>query len=65
MVVNLIKNNGFKAVAGVACMFELCETVEKLGSTKIWSQGVPLLKDGCKDTKVDVNRVMGMIRQKG
>lgn len=65
MVVNIIKNNGFKAVAGVACMFELCETVEKLGSTKIWSQGVPLLKDGCKDTRVDVETVIGMIRQKG
>jgi len=65
MVVNLIKNNGFKAVAGVACMFELCEAAEKLGSTKIWAQGVPLLRDGCKDTEVDVSRVIGMIRQKG
>jgi len=65
MVVNLITNNGFKAVAGVACMFELCEAAEKLGSTKIWAQGVPLLRDGCKDTEVDVSRVIGMIRQKG
>jgi hypothetical protein len=65
MVVNIIKNNGFKAVAGVACMFELCEATEKLGSTKIWAQGVPLLKDGCKNTKVDVNKVIEMIKQKG
>lgn len=65
MVMKIVSHNGFKAVAGVSCMFELCEAAEKLGSTKIWSQGVPLLKDGCKDTKVDVEKVIGMIRQKG
>jgi len=64
MAMKIVKNNGFKAVAGVACMFELCEAAETLGSTKIWAQGVPLLRDGCKDTEVDVNRVMWMIRQK-
>ncbi|MDI6917765.1 MAG: DUF116 domain-containing protein [Thermoplasmatales archaeon] len=64
MVIKIVKNNGFKAAAGVGCRFELCEAAEKLGSTKIWVQGVPLLRDGCKDTEVDVNRVMGMIQQK-
>jgi len=64
MAMKIVKNNGFKAVAGVACMFELCEAAEKLGPTKIWAQGVPLLRDGCRNTEVDVNRVMGMIRQK-
>jgi hypothetical protein len=64
MAMKIVKNNGFKAVAGVACMFELCEAAEKLGPTKIWAQGVPLLRDGCRNTEVDVNRVMGMIQQK-
>jgi len=65
MVVNIIKNNGFKAVAGVGCKFELCEAIEKIGSTIIWAQGVPLLRDGCKDTEVDAKKVIEMIKQKG
>ena len=64
MVARIIGANGVKGVVGVGCNFELCEAAEKLAMTKIWGQGVPLLKDGCKDTVVNVNEVKKMLRVK-
>lgn len=64
MVWKILGKNGFKGVAGVACKFELCEALEKINMTPIQAYGVPLLRDGCRNTAVDVKKVLGIIRQK-
>ncbi|MDI6856179.1 MAG: DUF116 domain-containing protein [Candidatus Thermoplasmatota archaeon] len=64
MVMNILKNNSVEAVLGVACKLELCQGAERLASTSIWAQGVPLLRDGCKNTSVDVEKVLTVIRMR-
>lgn len=64
MVLKIIANTKPKAVVGVACDFELGEAFEKLASLNIWYQGVPLLKDGCKNTAVDVEKLLGILKNK-
>jgi uncharacterized protein len=51
----IIEKNNFKAVLGVACYQDLNLSMMKL--SKFSCQGVPLLKDGCINTKVDVKAV--------
>ncbi|MDI3474808.1 MAG: uncharacterized protein PWQ79_1260 [Thermococcaceae archaeon] len=46
-----------KAAVGIACWPELAEAAEKLSILKIPIQGVPLLRAGCINTLVDVERV--------
>lgn len=62
MVFKIIKKHQPRAVAGVACYYELEEAFEKLTIVNIPYQGIPLLKDGCKDTEVDVQRVLDVLR---
>ena len=61
----ILENNDFKAVLGVACYQDLNLSMMKL--SKFSCQGVPLLKDGCINTKVDAKAVlekMGEIQEK-
>ncbi len=61
----ILEKNDFKAVLGVACYQDLNLSMMKL--SKFSCQGVPLLKDGCINTKVDVKAVlekMGEIQEK-
>jgi uncharacterized protein len=51
----ILEKNDFKAVLGVACYQDLNLSMMKL--SKFSCQGVPLLKDGCINTKVDVKAV--------
>jgi len=46
-----------KAAIGIACWPELAEAAEKLSHLKIPLQAVPLLKAGCINTIVDIERV--------
>lgn len=46
-----------KAALGIACWPELAEASEKLSMLKIPLQAVPLLRAGCINTLVDVERV--------
>lgn len=62
MVMKILANNYVEGIVGVGCRFELCEAVEKLSATKLWIQGIPLLKDGCKNTTVDIERVLDTIK---
>ena len=64
MVWNILDKNNFKGVVGVACKFELCEALEKLNMTPVWAHGILLLKDGCRNTAVDVEKVLEVIKQK-
>ncbi len=64
MIARIIKANGIKGVVGVACNFELSEGMEMMSTTRIWSQGVTLKKDGCVDTVVDIEEVKKMLAVK-
>jgi len=61
MVFKIISRKKPKAVIGVACYAELEQAMEDAGRRGIPNIGVPLSKDGCKDTKVDVKKVMNML----
>ena len=64
MIARIIKANGIKGVVGVACNFELAEGMEMMATTKIWSQGVTLDKDGCVNTAVDIEKIKRMLQVK-
>ncbi|AFK21942.1 DUF116 domain-containing protein [Pyrococcus sp. ST04] len=51
-----------KGAVGIACWPELAEAAEKLSSLKIPIQGIPLLRAGCINTIVDVERVKEVLR---
>ena len=55
----IIENNKFKAVLGVACYQDL--NLAMMNLSKFSCQGVPLLKDGCINTKVDPRAVLEMM----
>ncbi len=57
LVNNIIENNDFKAVLGVACTPELEQAFEVMKKKKLVSLAVPLTKDGCVDTKVEWEKV--------
>jgi hypothetical protein len=67
MALRFVKQNGAKAILAVACDEELkmgVEAVEKLDKYRLSRPHfivVPLLKDGCVDTEVDVDEVMAAL----
>lgn len=50
-----------KAVVGIACNYELVEGIEHATIHDIPTQSVPLIRDGCKDTEVDLEEVYELI----
>ena len=52
----IAQKNKFKAVLGVACYQDL--NLAMMHLSKFHCQGVPLLKDGCVCTKVDIRAVL-------
>ncbi len=52
------------AIVGVACFMELAENMEQVVVFNIIPQGIPLSKDGCKDTTVDLYEVETILRQR-
>jgi hypothetical protein len=58
MVFKIMMKRKFKAVLGVACYFELADSMEKASLYGVPAQGVPLSRDGCKDTMVAVEPVV-------
>lgn len=61
MVFKIINEKKPRAVIGVACYVELEQAMENAGRINLPNMGVPLLKDGCKDTAVDVKKVVSML----
>ena len=57
MVFKILERIRPEACMGVACYYELEEAFEKLTVINMPYQGVPLLRDGCKDTDVDLELV--------
>jgi len=64
MVWKILGMNDFKSIVGVACNFELCEALEQISMTPVRAYGISLLRDGCRNTAVDVKKVLEIIRQK-
>lgn len=64
MVFKIMKKHKFKAVLGVACYFELADSMEKTNLFHVPAHGVPLLRDGCKDTLVDPDEVIEAMAMK-
>lgn len=62
MVFKIVKTTRPKACAGVGCYQEVEEAISKISLLKIPTQGIPLTKDGCKDTEVDLERVFNVLR---
>lgn len=62
MVHKILKNSRPGGCVGVACYFELEDATEKLTIAGIPYRAIPLLKDGCKDTVVDIEKVLRAIR---
>lgn len=57
----ILKENKCKAVLGVACYRDLNISMMKISNLPIVTQGVPLLKDGCFKTEVDVDEIFKKI----
>ncbi|MBI5000222.1 MAG: DUF116 domain-containing protein [Euryarchaeota archaeon] len=64
MVHRIIRRRRPRAVMGVACMFELAEGAEKISMLGLPIQGVPLLKDGCRDTLVDIDAIIEVMEKR-
>ncbi len=61
---NIFRQQRPKAVIGIACFFEGVQAVKMTEKEKIIAQFVPLLKDGCCDTDVDLEEVKKIISLK-
>ena len=63
-IYNILVDQKVKAVVAVACHFEGAQGIKMTDSLKVITQFVPLLKDGCYDTDVDVETVKQIMEQK-
>ncbi len=63
MVLKILKNSSnIKAALGVACYPELSEAIERLSAFGFCTLAVPLLRAGCVNTEVDVNKVKQFLK---
>ena len=63
-IYNILVEQKIKAVVAVACHFEGAQGIKMTDGLKVIAQFVPLLKDGCCDTDVDVEAVKKIMEQK-
>lgn len=63
LIKKIAKKEKPQAVVGVACYGELVEGIRYTSIHGIPVQGIPLLKEGCKDTVVDVDRVEEILKK--
>ncbi len=63
LIKKIAKKEKPQAVVGVACYGELVEGIRYTSIHDIPAQGIPLLKEGCKDTVVDVDRVEEILKR--
>lgn len=63
MVRRVMKKEKPEAVLGVACYYELAEAIDFATAHSIPPMGVPLLKDGCKDTVVDEDYLISVLEK--
>lgn len=63
-IYNILVEQKIKAVVAVACHFEGAQGIKMTDGLKVIAQFIPLLKDGCYDTDVDVEIVKKIMEQK-
>lgn len=63
-VEKLMKEHRPKAIVGVACFYEGEQGMEQAEKGKAVVQFVPLTKDGCADTDVNLDNVFKVLEQK-
>ncbi|MDD2523541.1 MAG: DUF116 domain-containing protein [Endomicrobiia bacterium] len=61
---NILKHEKPKAIIGIACFFEGAQAIKMTDKEKILVQFIPLLKDGCCDTDVDLEEAKKIISLK-
>ena len=61
---NILVEQKIKAVVAVACHFEGAQGIKMTDGLKVIAQFIPLLKDGCCDTDVNVEMVKKIMEQK-
>ncbi len=62
MAKKLLKQKDYEAVVAVACHSELVEGFEAAHVFDVPAQGIPLSKEGCVDTEVDLDRIEEKLR---
>jgi uncharacterized protein len=60
-IVNILKHKPAEGILGIACNYEINKGMCSLNGKKIVTYGVPLLNDGCYNTKVDYEKVIETI----
>ncbi len=60
-IVNILKHKPADGILGIACDYEIYKGMRALKGIKIVTYGVPLLNDGCYNTKVDYKKVVETI----
>ncbi len=61
-VKHVLRSEKVDGILLIACDYELNKVMRALKGSGVVSYGVPMLNDGCYDTKVDYERVMNTIR---
>jgi uncharacterized protein len=60
-VTNILKHNPADGILAIACDYEINKGMRALNGEKIVTFGIPLLNDGCYNTKVDYKKVIDTI----
>ncbi|HHQ44903.1 MAG TPA: DUF116 domain-containing protein [Candidatus Altiarchaeales archaeon] len=62
LIYRMVKKYRPKAIAGVGCLMEIKEGSEAVASMGLPVQAVMLERDGCVDTRIDVSRLLEVIK---
>ncbi len=65
IVVMKILEGRADAILGVACIDSMDRVSEKFDALAVPHQGIPLLKDGCRDTSVEADLLLDMVKARG
>lgn len=60
-IANILKHKPADGILGIACDYEINKGMCALNGIKVVTYGVPLLNDGCYNTKVNYEKVIEML----
>jgi hypothetical protein len=61
-VKNILKDHYADGVLVIACDYEINKGMRSLAGTSVVTYGIPMLNDGCYNTKVDSDLVTGTMK---
>ncbi len=61
MLLRILNAKDYNVSMGIACPFELAEAMERCTGKGCPMVGVPLVKDGCKETQTDMKKALDML----